>query len=372
MKKILVYFAFFTALSLYSEEYKLTSTGAELIIDQYDIDWNIDGITDNSKMFGKIWKSENHQRKSDEIFTFDQKNGFIFFGQSAICSLVANNVGQLVGYGYFNKIGEWKIFIWSKALGFHFLDIKGFDVNNNLKLNDLSQVIGFTSTWNGEYYLDKSFIWDNGVITKIEPDTEFAYQFESLGFHVMSIRLMGLNNKGELIGYIGHGKFNEKQKKYVLTGYQAFFWDGDIHLISLPKNIKFPLEKMIVNHKGTVLLNTYNETYLWDRETGVKLIPNFKGYAMNDNEIIIGTIGNPPCEGNEDSIPAIWKDEKIIRVAQLLGVDDVKNLAPAFSDNYAIEAIKEVHGLNNKAQMTCKGLIWGKWYPFILEPSKNP
>jgi len=182
---------------------------------------------------------------------------------------------------------------------------------------------------------------------------------------------MGLNNKGELAGYIGYGKFNEKQKKYVLTGFQAFFWDGDVHLIPLP-NIKSSLEKMIVNHKGSILLNTNNETYLWNKENGIKLIPNFKGSAINDHELILGTVRDPQSKSDEESAtPVIWKSGKVIEIAELLDVENLNNLAPAYSDTYSIEAIKEIKALNNKGQMTCKGLIWGKWYPCIMEPSNK-
>lgn len=84
---------------------------------------------------------------------------------------------------------------------------------------------------------------------------------------------------------------------------------------------------------------------------------------MNDNELIVGAIENEYVEDGDYPTSAVWKEGAVIEIAHLLGVDTVKNLAPLFSDTYLIEAIKKIKSVNNKGQMTCTGIIWGKWYP---------
>lgn len=374
---------------IYSAEYTISSIGAELLSNEHHDprngdQWNVEGINNEGKIIGekRITNTLTVQGRS-EIFIFDPKNGLSFFEKSInnsippryIHKLKLNNLGQFVGYGYFENIGQYKAFIWTKSLGFHFIEIKNLDVNNTLGFNDLGQIIWYSSFWNGEHYIDKSFIWNNGVMTEIGADTEFAKQFEKLGFHVIGIRLVGINNKGELVGYFSQGKYNELQKRYIFAGYKHFYWNGDIHLISLPKNMMSPLKEMIVNDQGQVLINAYKETYIWDSQNKLRLIPNFHGEAINNQGIVLGTVENSlygqKAATDDKSIPAIWKEGKITELKTLLDVDDLTDLAPAFADDYSVEAIREIKGLNNKGQITCKGLVWGRWYPFILEPHSN-
>ncbi len=352
-------------------EYKLSLIGAESLVgDKSDIHWEVDGITSNGYIFGRRWeKNEYHTCFQGRIYIFNEKSGFTdietpyFFQKCAM-----NNAGQLIG------TKDNKLFIWSKTLGERSLDIDSAP-NGPLVFNDLGQLIGdYKNTYNGKVWLYSSFIWDNGILTIVDSESEFAKQFEPLGYHVMGIRLMAINNRGELAGHISYGKYHEKQKKYVVTGNLAFFWNGEIHTLPLPLKEAHEIKKMAINNQSNVLIKTDHETYLWNLQDGLKLIPNFIGDAINDNNTIVGFIGDNGNLSDESDIPvtpAIWDNGKIIKIADLLGVEDCNNMAPSFSDAYAVEAISRITSINNKGQMVCKGLIWGNWYPCVLEPVKK-
>jgi hypothetical protein len=168
-------------------------------------------------------------------------------------------------------------------------------------------------------------------------NSDFAKQFENLGFHIMDIKLKAINNKGELAGYFEFGKYNEKKKSFVRAGYKTFFWDGNPHILPLNSDSDYP-EVVKLNYNGVVLVrdNTWNRlnnqniqtTYLWDIENGIRIIDDFYGYNLNDSSTVLGFQKKYTYCRDYVEIPAIWKDGYCITLSELLGVSDIHEIAP--------------------------------------------
>ena len=109
-------------------------------------------------------------------------------------------------------------------------------------------------------------------------------------------------------------------------------------------------------------------TYLWDNETGLQILPDFYGNLLNDSSIVLGYQRKYTCCNDYVEIPGIWKENHFITLAELLGVSDIRNMAPSFADDYEIEGIDQVISMNNKGQIICQGYLWGESHPCILEP----
>ena len=196
------------------------------------------------------------------------------------------------------------------------------------------------------------------------PGSEFAQKFEAIGFHVMNIKLTSLNNKGEITGHFTVGKYNAKQNRYVEIGKRLpFYWNGSINIIPLPK--KMDISQMKLNNTGSVLINDEFKTYLWNIENGLQVISDFHGYDFNDSNVILGEL----YDDDEDRVyPAIWKKGSFTKISELLNKKDLSDLAPAYSDSFEVEEIKNISGINNKGQIVAMGSVWGEWHPCIIEP----
>lgn len=350
-------------------EYTVSLIGTETYA---NTQWEATGINDKGQIFGTCQVNLYSQSVST-IFLFDKKSNINFIRDEDygwIYPVTVNNGSQIIGYGQ-------RPFIWSKALGFHSLDIFN-SINLQLTdLNDLGQIIG-------SYYVDaygdpkilpyppvqsseeRPFLWDNGIAKDMGWGSEFAQQIEALGYHVMGITLMSINNKGELAGCFHFGKYNEKQQRFVSAGYRTFFWDGDIHEISLPTSLQYQPYRMQLNNRGVVLLRTDNESYLWSLEKGLQPLVGFNGDKLNDSSVVLG-YKNDISGG----VPAIWREGNVTTIADLLGVENIYNMAPPYSDNYAIERLDSIVDLNNNGQIVCNGWLWGERHPCLLEPIKK-
>lgn len=198
----------------------------------------------------------------------------------------------------------------------------------------------------------------------------------------MDISITCINNSGELTGYFSYGKYNQKQKRFMQAGYKTFFWDGTPHLISLPSDI-FPPEVLKVNNRGIVLvrnktLDNITEyvtetTYLWSINDGFKILPDFYGNYINDNSTVLGFKKEKLdcCCKETIEIPTLWNNENFITIAELLKVENIKNISPRYSDNFSVESLSNFVGINNKGQIACMGIIWDEQHPCILEPIKK-
>lgn len=211
--------------------------------------------------------------------------------------------------------------------------------------------------------------------------TEFAKNFEALGYHIMDLQLSSINNNGELAGYFCYGKFNEKRNEYVKAGYKAFFWNGETHVIDLHSSIN-PPQVLKVNNQGVVLLIGYvwdsnyekdtEVTLLWEVNTGLKSLVNFHGIDINDSSTVLGFLKEHKCCCcDSHDIPAIWKDDHFITIAELLGVKDIEHMAPPFSDEYLIEKLDSFVRINNHGQIACMSTLWGEQHPCILNPTNK-
>lgn len=365
-----IVFLFFISFSaLYSSEYKVSLLSSECPAGR------IYAINDLEQVL--FIPHDNSQ-----LFLYDRKTGFIpVEDKSKITSAVMlNNATQVIGYGYPKGqykgfyMGDKKPFIWSQEAGIQWLDIFDSKYAFLNDLNDLGQVIGnYTPAGLVDLTSTRPFIWENGTATDMGPGSEFAQSIENLGYHVMEIHLKSINNKGELVGYFGYGKLNTKSQNYVLVGYESFYCDGNIHIISLPIDVKSLPGEMKVNDRGSVMIVAnpspgLTKTYLWNLENGVKVIDDFYGAHLNNFDVILGqtiTYGRIAIEK-----PLLWKNGEINSFEKLIGVDDIFRMAPKFSDTYDIEGLSEFRDMNNKGQITCQGYIWGDLYPCLLEPSE--
>lgn len=334
----------------FANEYKVSLLG---LGSSPDIQCSVAAINDKGQILGSYNETLNYNKS--KIYLLDSKNGLTLIEakDQAVYPITMNNVGQVLGHGN-------KPFIWSKALGLRWLDIFNSTYVKATDLNDLGQIIGSYQLV-GSNEAMRPFMWDYGVVTDMGPGSDFSKSIESLGFHIMEIQLMSINNKGELAGYFAYGKYNEKKKKYVRVGYECFYWDGEAHIIPLPVFLVQEPNLMKVNNHGAVLICDFYGNYFWRLEQGLETINNFSGSAINDSNTVLGW----------SSGPAIWKDGVIISIGDLLGVADIEHLAPLYSDDYAIEKLTNFMDINNKGQILCLGYIWGDTYPCLLEPIKK-
>lgn len=357
--------------SAHSAEYKTSLIGSELIPGAR---WIVKGINDKGQIFGGY---EDGQKYA--AYLSDTKGGFSFIEEKNHTyqgnHLVANNNGQVVGV--WNGGPGNNNFIWSKALGVRKLEIFGTHITP-FALNDLGQLIGTYFDYSARK--ERPFLWDNGVLSDMGEGSEFSTHFDVLGYQVMDIKLTSINNRGELAGYFCYGKYNEKQKKFVRVGYISFFWNGDLHLIQLSSDIEQP-EVVKVNNRGVVLLRNriydtckaqyIGNTYLWDIEKGLQPLLDLYGTTLNDSSTVLGYKKEYVNCVDSRHIPAIWKDGCCVTIADLLGVENINNISPPYSDTYTVEGIDEVIEINNKGQIVCKGKLWGESFPCILEPIKS-
>lgn len=325
--------------------------------------WDATGIIDNGTIFGVYQEAQNDQYVS-KLYLFDSsKSDFIFIDSedSWLFPIASNNAGQLLGYGQ-------KPFIWSKELGLRYLNVFNSANIQVADLNDQGQVIG--SYFSSETGLERPFIWENGVVTDLGPGSEFLNKLVALGDYVMGVTLMSINNKGDIAGCYHYGKFNERQQRYVSVGFKAFVWNGEFHLIPLSETLTQLPYKLKINNRGTLLLRTNKDTYLWNSKKGIQLLPGFNGIALNDASTVLG-FKRISSKIDSNEVPAIWRKDKIITLAKLLGISDVTNMAPSFSDTYQVERLETILDINNNGQILCTGLLWGEKHPCILQPVEN-
>lgn len=354
-KQLILIFNFFSFLS-FASEYKISLP--EIQIPQNAI-LEITSINDNGSFLGRYMQRSSQNK----IYIFDNKKGlsFIESENQSFYPITMNNIGQVLGNGNNNKP-----FIWSKTLGIKWLDIFNSSDVKACCLNDLGQIIGSYQPI-GSNSEKRPFLWDYGTVIDMGPGSDFSKQLEILGWHVMEIQLTSINNKGELTGYFAFGKFNEKKKKYVVIGYECFYWDGELHIISLPEKMKQPPQVLKVNNSNSIMISYGNDrTYLWSLQEGSKIIENFIGFAFNDSTTLLGQ-----SIINDKFCYAIWKEGKIESLENLLGVSSIDQIAPLYSDNYAVESLRVILCINKKGQIPCLGLIWGDQYPCILDPIKK-
>ncbi len=364
MSKILTSLFCLLSCIAFAEEYTLSLLGVESMT---EAQCSVTAINDKGQVLGRY--EECHPNNKSKIYIYDNKNGLILIDSKDqwIYPITMNNAGQVLGSG-----GNDKPFVWSKVLGIRWLDIFNSTSVKANDLNDLGQIIGSYSPVGSN--TRKPFLWDYGVVTDMGPGSEFGQKIEALGYHVMEIQLMSINNKGEIAGYFAYGKFNEKKKKYVQVAKEAFFWDGDMHILQLPQNRNLVYRdeeaSIKVNNLGTVMIPSDCSTYLWDLREGLRVIDNFIGLAFNDSNILLGRT-KTMHEGVCFWTPSIWKDGAIIELTELLGVSDINQMSPLYSDNYGIENLSNFSDINNKGQIPCVGSIWGDSYPCLIEPAKK-
>jgi len=363
MFRILIIIFCFLSFPSFANEYKVSLLGLELIPEAQR---RVISINDKGQVLGSYQDSHDYR---SIIYLFDSKNGLTFIEakDQSLFPTTTNNLGQVLGFGN-------KPFIWSKTFGLRWLDIFNSTCVQAQDINDLGQIIGSYQPV-GSNEAMRPFMWDYGVVTDMGPGSEFSKSIEFLGYHIMEIRLMSINNKGELVGYFAYGKYNEKKKKYVRVGYECFYWDGDMQILPVPVELTSPPNTMSVNNHGSIMISIEQwisyTTYLSNVEVGFIKIPNFFGRVLNDANIILGYehIDHPNLV--DCTAQVVWRNGVVSSISELLGVTDINQLAPSYSDNYDIEALSDFVDINNKGQIPCTGFIWGDAYPCLLEPIKK-
>jgi len=385
----LIFFLLFNiSIVLYAADYKVTLMGTESLPVPINctVEWDVKGINNKGQVYGLYRKNEPFKDQKTSIYIYDYKGGIYFIESdkySFFSSCMANNNGQMIG----EWSGKPNIFIYSKTLGIRPLDFSNVfdkyktsnDTNNHITpvaFNDLGQMIG-TSYMHSRG--EEPLLWDNGVISEMGKGSEFATNFESQGYHVFEIQILSINNKGELAGYFCYGRYNEKQKKYVKSGYKTFFWDGNLHVLDLASEAR-PPQVLKVNNCGVLLIREsivdyFNDrvtemTHLWDVDNGLLTISDFYGTDINDSSTVLGFKKEHICCRDFNSVPAIWKNGQCITIAELLNVPHLGDIAPPYSDQYLVERLhpESFVGINNKGQIACLGTVWGEQHPCILEP----
>jgi hypothetical protein len=376
----------FASFFSYAAEYKTRLLGTESFS---GVQWTVKGINDKGQVFGGYteWIPDQGERQTIFITEINGELSLIENDRIYVHNhFVINNNSQIAGPWN----GPTRKFIWSKIQGICSLSIFDPSDAHFQQLNDLGQLIGAYNPHDEDNPNQMiPFLWNNGVSTNMGVGSEFAKQFEDLGYKIISIKLMSINNKGELAGYFRYGKYNQKQNKIVPAGYKTFFWNGSAHILPLLSDTEIP-EIVKLNYHGVVLVTTSkwkNEqtilttTYLWTFEHGLQILPDFYGIDLNNAPIVLGYITD--YSDNKEyhvyqvyqgslvkGIPAIWKNGQYVTVAELLGVSDIHNIISPYSDDYEVEQILNIVQINNKGQIACQGYLWGENHPCILEPVK--
>jgi hypothetical protein len=299
----------------------------------------------------------------------DPRGNKLMYGFNAIA---INNLGKILGKSSLAN----EYFTWDKNSGIHWLKPnKNEQINSIVDFNDHDQFIGTYNIFEKDHYIfpyERPCLLEKGILIDMGEGSELSKQIEVYGYHVMDIKLYSINNKKEITGIFEYGKFNAKKNIWVKVGKIPFFWNGFIHIIPLENNNNHNLT-LKLNNKGTVLVFGEN-TYLWDKQNGLSLIPDFYGMDINDSSYVIGTAkisSDRYSEGWELKL-ALWKNGKTHLLEELLGIENIENMSSPYSDSYSIESIIGYPSLsiNNKGQIICCGRIWGESHPCIIEPKE--
>ena len=350
----------------YSAEYRVSPIGTEIF---NNIKWEYStSIDEKGQVLGSFW---DNQKNSGGMFFRDTHSGVILITTTAdqvygrLSPIALNNKSQILSNGY--RGGGYGPFLWTKSFGLQKIDVFNSSNCQGTDLNDRGQIIGWYQRSDGSR---RPFLWDNNIITDMGIESDFSLQLESLGYHVLDITLLSINNKGEIAGYFTYGKFNSKKQTYIQAGFVPFFWNGEAYEISSESSLKYAPQIMKVNNNGVVLMQSNYTTYYWNIENGMKIISDFDAVDFNDSLVMIGYMKKFDLSGNWDGCPAIWKDGVIVSLAELLDVEDIYNISPPFSDNYEVEKITSIKAINNKGQILCSGQLWGDDQPCIAGPIK--
>lgn len=366
MKYFFILITFLIFSFSYSAEYRVSSIGTEIF---NNINWEYStSIDEKGLVLGSFW---DNQKNSGGMFFRDTHSGVILITTMAdqvygrLSPIALNNKGQILSNG--DRDGGYGPFLWTKSFGLQTIDVFNSSYCQGTNLNDRGQIIGWYQRPDGS---KRPFLWDNSIVTDMGIESDLSLQLESLGYYVLDITLLSINNKGEIAGYFTYGKFNSKKQAYVQAGFVPFFWNGEAHEIASENPLKYAPQMMKVNNNGVVMMQSNFTTYYWNIENGMKIISGFDAVDFNDSLVMIGYMKKFDVSGNWDSCPAIWKNGVITSLAELLGVEDIYNIAPPFSDNYEIEKITSINAINTKGQILCSGQLWGDDQPCIAGPSK--
>ncbi len=378
MCKLLVIIFSFLSISIFANnQYEISLIEIDHEFEQHI---QVEAINDKGQLLGQ------YCNKQDEIFLFDAVEGLTIINTdhpipyNNSYPIAFNNMGQVLGYALKPKLDNrdgcvyycYFPFMWNRALGIQWLDVFNSSYILAHDLNDLGQVIGtylpdqdYKEPLFDIFEFGRPFLWDNRMATDLGVGSEFSNSIETFGYHIMEINLERINNKGEMVGFFAFGKYNKKKNKYVKSGLNYFFWDGEMHVITLPKdnqNKRFKIVK--VNNNGVVLIsNDFNTTYLWDKQNDLRRVKYFSGVDINDSNVLLGT-----SISDNFGIPykkAIWKDGNIFTLEKLLGVKDIGHIDYSYSDSIVIE---DIYTMNNKGQIQCDGSIKGVSHLFFLNP----
>ncbi|MGA8163958.1 MAG: hypothetical protein WB791_02910 [Waddliaceae bacterium] len=188
-----------------------------------------------------------------------------------------------------------RLAIWSNHLGTQKIDTKrlGYNTKNHriVGINSPGQIIGNYETKNN---IHKGFICEKG-----EAEEFILNDAEDLGFHIVGIKLIDINENGSILGMLEYGERHPLKNLFYITGRKYFLWDGSTHVIegadsSLDTTIKlnnmdevaftaFEMEKVDGEEREV------SNTFKWSRDGDVKNISdNFSLTGFDDKGQISG------------------------------------------------------------------------------------
>lgn len=378
MKKCFLYFLFFFISTIYLQaiEYEARLVGTESFS---DCCISLNGINDKGFVFGDISRFNNQTSQYESGHFVSNLNGDVFISpflnDGSYHAHQLNDKGEILGSvqkGSGFHFAPHIYYIWDPIRGFYYLEkeISAVALKNNKLL----------CYKNKEY-----FFWNGGIETPLNIKALIIDHLTSFNRYLINdFCITSINNNDEICGLFYYGKYNKYTNKIVKTGFKVFVHSkDDFRILDLsekcPSDYEINHALVQINEKGSVLITTTPQslnptkekttylTILWNKNNELNFIHDFEGISFNNADTILG-YSQHINDNDIRRIPAIYKNNKITFLAEMLGVKNLYSMAPKYSDEYLIESISGFININNKGQIACKAKIWDIEHPCILNP----
>jgi probable HAF family extracellular repeat protein len=118
-----------------------------------------------------------------------------------------NNSGAMVGKSVQNTA-----LLWDPEIGMHDLGVLPGDTWSSASdINDKGQIVGWSGGWNGSFTEYTPFLWENGVMTPLDP-------FPELGT-ITQYEFLAINNRSQVVG---------SGRSSVSGNSVPFLWENDV------------------------------------------------------------------------------------------------------------------------------------------------
>ena len=146
-----------------------------------------------------------------------------------------------------------------------------------------------------------------------------------------------------------------------------FFWNGQIHLLDLPKYLTLSPHRIVLNDVDEIVFYDYEELDIWHFEKGLRTknfidgffiyIDGYQNNILDDNEPIL-VIQHNKSGCIDSSYVNIMKNRNLINIQEI-----IKNSGITFPHCLSINKNGVIVGI---------GTIWGESHVFILRSINNP